>query len=216
MGAPAKLRILLAEDHRLVREGLRRLLEDQPDCEIVAEATDGVEAIDLCGEVSPTIALIDLSMPRLDGIKVIEMLRTRCPEVRLIALTRHDDPSFVARAVSSGATGYVLKQSASTELLSAIRAVAAGRSYVDAAIHMPVAMSRPSRSQSTATADVTLSDSEEQVLRLFAAGWSNQEIATRLSCGAEEVAAQRGTAMRKLGLATRVEVLRFVAERHGL
>jgi DNA-binding NarL/FixJ family response regulator len=209
----AKLRLLLAEDHVLVREGLRRLLNEQEDFEIVGEATDGPEAVQLCTQVAPDIALIDLSMPTMDGIKVMELVHAQCPDVRLIALTRHDDQSFVGRAMSAGAVGYVLKQSASTELISAIRMVAAGTRYVAPSIRMGSPPPSGTRCAIPAAA-APLTAVEEQVLRLVGSGCSNAEIAQRLSLPADDVWSVRRSAMDKLGLVSRADVARY-ANREG-
>jgi two-component system, NarL family, response regulator NreC len=204
--------VLLAEDHEMVREGLRRLINEQPDFEIVAEAADGADAVRLCSETHPALALVDLSMPTLDGLEAIAVLHHACPEVRLIALTRHDDQSFIIKALTSGAAGYVLKQSASTELLAAMRAVAIGHRYLDQAIGTPPpAAPATTSSLAVPSAVMPLSDGEEQVLRLVATGRSNTEIGARLSLAADSVRTIRSAAMRKLGLTTRVDVIRYAA-----
>lgn len=129
-----KLRVLPAEDHVTVREGLRRLVDEQGDMEVVAEAGDGREAARLAQELVPDVAVMDVSMPGWDGLKATRELSGACPQVRVLALTRHEDPGFIAEMLKAGAKGYVLKQSASGELIRAVRAVAAGQCYLDPAV----------------------------------------------------------------------------------
>ena len=131
---PKKIRILLADDHALVREGVRRLFNDQQDMEVVAEAEDGLQALRLVELHAPAIAVVDVSMPGLDGMELAQRMTKSSPHVRIIALTRHTDGSFVRRMLDAGAKGYVLKQSAGTELTRAVRAVAAGDHYIDGSV----------------------------------------------------------------------------------
>ena len=134
MASVTKLRILIVDDHPLVREGLKRLINDQPDMLVAGEAGDGHEALRFAKESLPDVALVDIWMPGLDGARVTQMITDACPQVKVIALTRHDDGGFVRKLLEAGATGYVLKQSALSELTRAVRAVAAGQQFVDASI----------------------------------------------------------------------------------
>lgn len=129
-----KLRLILADDHDLVREGLRRIIENQDDMEVIGEARDGIEAVRLVNERRPDILLVDVSMPGMSGVDVTRTLRTSVPETRAIAVTRHRESRYLTALLDAGACGYVLKQSPSSELLRAIRSVAAGIAYVDAAL----------------------------------------------------------------------------------
>src|SRR5688572_20149340 len=211
-----RLKLLLAEDHVLVREGLKRLIDDQPDMEVVAEAGDGVRAVRLVQDLMPDVALVDVSMPGLDGAHVTQMITASCPRVKVIALTRHDDGSFVRRLLDAGAAGYVLKQSASTELTRAIRTVAAGERYVDSGIRGRSAVPPPSAPAAPATNGAALTTDEEQVLRLIALGHSHQEIATRLSLDVARVLAIRAAATSKTGASSRVAIVRYAETRGWL
>ncbi|HEX6599260.1 MAG TPA: response regulator transcription factor [Gemmatimonadaceae bacterium] len=211
-----RLKILLADDHALVREGLKRLIDDQPDMQVTAEAGDGVHAVRLAQDLTPDIALVDVSMPGLDGVQATQMITAACPRVKVIALTRHDDGSFVRRLLEAGATGYVLKQSASTELTRAIRAVAAGERYVDSAIRGASAVPPPSAPAAPATNTAELTTDEEQVLRLIALGHSHSEIATRLALDVARVLAIRATATSKTGASSRVAIVRYADARGWL
>jgi DNA-binding NarL/FixJ family response regulator len=207
-----KLRIVLADDHALVRDGLKRLIDEQPDMEVVAEAGDGPEALLLCQRVHPDVALVDVSMPVWDGVKTTEMLRARCPQLRIVSLTRHNDESFVRRMFEAGAVGYVLKQSRSADLTKAIRLVANGEHYVDPAMRFaPVAaaVERPTGERLETNSSTTLLPEEEEVLRLLALSQSGREIGERLGFDLDAVSALQRAAMAKLGLQSRLQVIDF-------
>jgi DNA-binding NarL/FixJ family response regulator len=206
-----KLRILLAEDHVTVRDGLKRLVNEQEDMEVVAEAGDGREAARLARELLPDVVVMDISMPGWDGLKATRTLTETCPRVRVLALTRHDDYGFLTEMLRAGAAGYVLKQSASAELISAVRAVAAGRHYLDPSVTGKVvggrAGERPRSDPAESGEPVT--QREEEVLRLIALGYSNKEIAARLSVSVKTVEAHKANGMRKLGLGTRIDIVSY-------
>ena len=145
MASVKKLRILIVDDHPLVRDGLKRLINDQPDMLVAGEAGDGHEALRFAKERLPDVALVDIWMPGLDGARVTQMITDACPQVKVIALTRHDDGGFVRQLLEAGATGYVLKQSALSELTRAVRAVAAGQQFVDASIRLRSPLPRQAR-----------------------------------------------------------------------
>jgi len=205
-----KLRILIVDDHPLVREGLKRLINDQPDMLVAGEAGDGHEALRFAQECLPDVALVDIWMPGLDGARVTQMITDACPQVKVIALTRHDDGGFVRKLLEAGATGYVLKQSALSELTRAVRAVAAGQQFVDASIRAAVTPSSSGAARAEPAApEAPLSLQEQTVLRLVAAAYTLQEIATSLSIDLPEALATRAAAMAKAGLATRTDVVRY-------
>jgi DNA-binding NarL/FixJ family response regulator len=218
MACVTKLRILIVDDHALVREGLKRLIQEQPDMLVVGEAGDGHEALRFAKECLPDVALVDIWMPGLDGARVTQMITDACPQVKVIALTRHDDAGFVRKLLEAGATGYVLKQSALSELMQAVRAVAAGQQFVDASIRRaaPPSPSDSSRPEPAAATEVTLSSQEQTVLRLIAAAYTSQEIATSLSIEMTEVLATRSAAMAKAGLATLTDVVHYAQARGWL
>ena len=205
------IRVLLAEDHETVRQGLRLLLESQPDIEVIAEAANGLDAVKHCQTTQPQVVILDISMPEMNGLAAAKAIRHVLPNTAIVALTRHDDEAFVQELMAAGASGYVLKQSRSTELLNAVRAVAAGGHYLDsllarraseddAAKHSP----RPA----------TISDREKEVLRMMAVGHSNKGIAADLNISIKTVEVHKANAMRKLGLRGRIDVVRF-AILHG-
>jgi DNA-binding NarL/FixJ family response regulator len=207
-----KLRILLADDHALVRDGLKRLIDEQADMEVVAEAGDGPDAVRQCQQCHPDVALIDVSMPVWDGVKTAEMLRSACPDVRIVCVTRHNDKSFVRRMFEAGAVGYVLKQSRSTDLTEAIRSVARGDCFIDPAIRVASvgpARERPTDETLDTRSSATLSADEERVLRLVALSQSGREIGARLALDIETVLALQRDGMAKLGLQSRMQVIDF-------
>ena len=205
-----KLRVLLAEDHLTVREGLKRLVNEQADMEIVAEAGDGREAARLAQELRPDVVVMDVSMPGWDGLKATERLSKVCPQVKVLALTRHADHGFLTEMLKAGASGYVLKQSASEELIRAVRAVAAGQQYLDPTVTAKVVGSYAgARANRGPGSQESVTGREEEVLRLIALGYSNKEIAGRLSISVKTVEAHKANGMRKLGLGTRMDIVSY-------
>jgi DNA-binding NarL/FixJ family response regulator len=205
-----KIRVLLAEDHRTVREGVKFILGSQPDIETVGEAGDGRAALRLAKELSPDVVLMDVSMPELNGLRATEMLCEACPGVRVVALTRHTDRGYMQQLLQAGASGYVLKQSDPSVLLQAVRAVAAGGSYLDPAITGKALEGYFGRRAGGATAaEVHLSERESEVLRHIALGYSNKEIAARLNLSVKTVEAHKANAMRKLDMHSRIDIVRY-------
>jgi len=202
------IRVLLAEDHETVRQGLRLLLEEQDDIDVVGEAADGRAAVEKAQRLRPHVVILDLSMPEMGGLEAAKAIKRVAPDVRIVALTRHDDEAFVKELVAAGTNGYVLKQSRSNELLNAIRVVAKGGSYLDSALvaraHAHAAASEAGRARRTA-----VSDRETEVLRLMAIGHSNKEIAERLGLSVKTVEVHKTNAMRKLGFRGRIDVVRY-------
>jgi len=209
------LRVVLADDHRLVREGLRSLLEAQEEFSVVGEAVDGHETVKVVEQLQPDLLLLDVSMPGAGGVAVAQAVAASCPQVRIIAVTRYTDQAFVTRMLRAGAAGYVLKQSPTAELLRAIRVVATGETYVDASLRAaPASQAPPAPPPDERAAAAPLSPVEEQILQLFARAYSNQEIAQQLSLTVEDVTETRTAAMRKIGLKTRADAVAY-ADRHG-
>jgi DNA-binding NarL/FixJ family response regulator len=205
-----KLRILIAEDHETVREGMKLLINSQPDMEVIGEAGDGLAAIERAQELLPDIVLMDVSMPRATGFQATEKINQLCPQVRVLALTRHTDKSYLQQLVRAGAYGYVLKQSPSAELLRAIRAVGEGRQYLDSAMAGAVLAGYAGDSTlATINRQPWISKREEEVLRLIGWGYSNKEIAAHLDISVKTVEAHRANAMRKLDLHSRIDIVRF-------
>jgi len=205
-----KIRVLLAEDHQTVRKGVRLLLDAQPDIEVVGEAGDGRAALRLAKELAPDLVLMDVSMPEMNGLKATERLLEVCPGARVLALTRHTDRGYMQQLLQAGACGYVLKQSDPSVLLQAVRAVAAGSSYLDPAITGQALAGYFGRKPGGGSvAEVNLSDRESEVLRLIALGYSNKEIAARLSLSVKTVEAHKANAMRKLDMNSRIDIVRY-------
>lgn len=204
------VRVLLVDDHAMVRDGLKRLIDEQAEMEVVAEAADGREALRLAERSAPDVALIDVSMPGWDGPTLAQELTRRCPQVRLIAVTRHDEDVFVKKMLTAGVMGYILKQSAGSELVHAVREVAEGRPYIDPSVRtLHSTQTQVSTNDVPATEDAALTTAEEQVLRLIAAGWTHQRIAEHLSVDMSVALALRASAMQKAGLATRTQIINY-------
>ncbi len=209
------LNILLADDHTLLRQGLVALIEAEADMNVVAEAADGREAILMARLHSPQVAVIDVSMPGVDGIEATTQIRRQCPAVRVLALTRHADPIYMRRLMRAGASGYVLKRSSAELLINAVRAIAAGGTYIEPTLTDGIAVpgagplsagthrSQPRRHE--------LTEREEQVLRHIAWGRSNKEVAAQLGISIKTVEGYKAEALAKLGLRSRSDILR-----HGL
>jgi DNA-binding NarL/FixJ family response regulator len=204
-----KISILIAEDHETVREGLKLILSAQSDMEVVGDAGDGRVAVELAQKLRPEVVLMDISMPGMNGLKATTMLKSCCPESHILALTRHKDDGYLQQMLSAGASGYVLKQSAPSELVHAIRAVAKGGKYLDPAVAGKV-MGRFVGRGMTATENLPeITDREEEVLRLISWGHSNKDIANRLNLSVKTVEVHKTNAMRKLGMNSRIDIVRY-------
>lgn len=205
-----RLRIVVADDHAIVRQGLKLLIDKQPDMTVVGEAADGNRVLERARALEPDIVVMDISMPGMNGLLATRALKQLQPDVAIIVLTRHDEDTHLEELLRAGASGYVLKQSPPPELLQAIRAVAAGGIYLDPAMSDKVADGLlGSRTDHPQQPPATISERESQVLRLVAVGHSNKEIADRLSISVKTVELHKANAMRKLGLAGRVDVIRY-------
>ena len=206
----SKIRILLAEDHQTVREGLKLLVNSQLDMEVVGEAGDGRMAVERARELLPDVIVMDVSMPELNGLQATLKLKQVCPQVRVLTLTRHTDDSYLQELLRAGASGYVLKQSAPAELIHAIRAVASGGNYLDPAITGRVISSYADRQPKPgAEPHESLSDREAEVLRLIAWGYSNKEIAARLQLSVKTIEVHKANAMKKLDIGSRIDIVRY-------
>src|SRR5262245_61542606 len=209
------IRVLLVEDHETVREGLRLLLDSQSDMEVVAEASDGRAAVEFNERLRPQVIVMDLSMPQMNGLQATQAIKRSHPETAIVALTRHDDAAFVDELKKAGASAYVLKQSASRELLDAVRVAAIGGTYLDTQLR-----ARDTRAVSddpggrAGRRPPSVSEREKQVLRMMAVGHSNKEVAEVLGITIKTVEVHKANAMRKLKLRGRIDVVRF-AILHG-
>ena len=204
------LRILIADDHATVRQGLKLLIDSQPDMGVVGEAADGDGVLQQAEALKPDIIVMDISMPGMNGLIATRTLKRAQPQVSIVALTRHDDDTYLDELLRAGASGYVLKQSAPMEFLQAIRAVAAGGIYLDPAMTSRVADGLLARHAEVASQPrATLTERESEVLRMIAIGHSNKEVATQLTISVKTVEVHKANAMRKLGLTGRVDIIRY-------
>lgn len=205
-----RLRILLADDHVVVREGLRLVIEGQKDMIVVCEAGDGATAIQQAQELRPDVIIMDISMPGMNGLVATRTLKRLLPQCVVVTLTRHGDDAYLQELMRAGASAYVLKQSAPAELITAIRTCAAGGQYLDSALTARVTAEFLARDGRRVTQPGgTPSERESEVLRLIAAGYSNKEIATRLTLSVKTVEAHKANAMRKLGLNGRIDIVKY-------
>lgn len=203
------IRVLIADDHALVRSALRALLETQPDFEVVGEAGDGVATLERCHTLKPDVVIMDLAMPGRGGISATEDLRRECPAIRVVALTMHDDPTYVRMARLAGAAGFMLKGGLAAELTRAIRVVHAGGTCFP-----PTASPSPVQARGAAPFDL-LTDREREVLGLIAFGHTTAAIAGKLHISEKTVETHRAHIGEKLGLRSRADLVRFALE-HGL
>ena len=209
------IRVLIADDHAIMRDGLRALVEAQPGLIVVGEAADGHEAWQRSCELHPDVLVLDLSMPGVGGAEAAERIAKDCPTVRVLALTMHEERGYVTRLLRVGAAGYVLKRTAAAELVRAIRAVAAGGTYVDpslaGALLTPPPTPRPAPNADR-TAPSALTTREAEVLRLVARGHSNKDIAADLDISVKTVETHKANGMTKLGLTSRAALVRYGVE----
>ena len=214
-----KTRILLADDHAVLRAGLRLLIEAQADMTCVGEAGDGVELLAQVERLRPDLVLLDLSMPRLGGLAALPEIRRKAPDARILVLTMHADDEYLRQSLKAGAAGYVLKQAADQELLLAIRAVMRGEVYIHPAMTRSLLGDLVDRSRDATAAareEDALSEREAEVIKQVARGHTNQEIADRLALSIKTVETYRGRAMEKLGLTGRAALVRYALERGWL
>lgn len=210
-----KLRIFLADDHAVLRDGLKALVNAQADMEVIGEADNGRTAWLKVKELLPDVVVMDVSMPELNGVQVTEILKRECPQVKVLALTAYKDKAYLDQLLKVGALGYVLKMSAAEELIEALRMVAAGNVYVDQEMTEKIAEGYV-RNQFLrgAMRHRELTNREEEVMRLIAQGYSNKEIATQLDISVKTVESHKTNVMEKLELKSRTEIVRY-AVRQG-
>ena len=204
-----KIRILIADDHAFVREGTRRILEQEPDLEVVAEAGDGEEAVRLASDLKPDVAIIDVAMPKLDGIEATRRIKALCPAVAVLVLSAYDDDQFVFGLLEAGAAGYLLKSVRGHEIVDAIRAVDAGESVLHPSVARKVLnrfASVSSRAQRKKPLEL-LTDREMEVLKLVTKGLSNKDIADGLSLSVRTVQGHLANIFNKLGVSSRTEAV---------
>ena len=203
-----KVRVLIADDHAVLREGVALLIDREGDMCVVGQASGGREALELARQLQPDVAVIDLSMPDMNGVQASEQLLAACPQVRVIALTRHADATYLNRMLGVGAKGYVLKRTAAEDLVKAIRAVASGKTFIDAELRDRLHEDVLGR-RKQATGGAALTGRETDVLRLVAWGYSNMEIARQLNISVKTAEFYRAGAVEKLNLRGRAEIVRY-------
>jgi two-component system response regulator NreC len=212
-----KIRVLIADDHAILRAGLRLLINNQPDMEVVGEAADGPEALRQARQVNPDVLTLDLTMPGGSGLKTLEGLRQACPQTRVLVLTMHEDPSYLRASLAAGALGYVAKSAVDADLLAAIRSIDQGRTFVtmtlsDRGTHQ-VLGDQPTRTEASPQVPVKLlSSREQQVLKLLAQGYTNKEVGTQLCLSVKTIETYRARLADKLGLRSRADFTRYALE----
>jgi DNA-binding NarL/FixJ family response regulator len=208
-----KIRIVLADDHPIVLDGLRNLIRAEPDLELIGEAASGLSALKIVRELRPDVAVLDISMPELNGIVLSRRLAGEMPALRLLVLTLHEDRAYLNQALEAGVRGYVLKRSAVENLVQAIRAVVVGGLYIDPAIVGRVFESKQVNKRLLARKGVApaLTDREADVLKMASLGFTNKEIASRLDVGVKSIETYKARGLEKLGLKTRAELVRYAS-----
>ena len=207
------IRVLIADDHGIVRSGLRMLIDRQADMQVVAEATDGVGALESTQAEHPDVAVLDVSMPRMTGLQAAREIRSHVPGTRVLLLSMHDDAHYFVEGLDAGAAGYVLKRAADTDLIEALRTVAAGRTFLSSEAQR--ALMEEWRSGARPDLDDPLTPRELEVVKLIAEAFTNRQIAETLKVSEKTVESHRANVLSKLGMRDRVELARY-AVRRGL
>ena len=211
----SKLRVLLGDDHTLVRHGLRKILEERPEWEIIAEVGDGREAVRKCVALKPDVAVLDIAMPLLNGIDATQQIVRKVPETKVLVLSMHSDEAYVTRALQAGATGYMLKDSAGKDLLKGIASVAAGQAYFSPAIARLMLDDYVRRVAGSGVADryETLSEREREIFQLIAEARTNKEVAELLEISPATVETHRARILQKLDIHNTAELVLYAVRR---
>ncbi|HQU83262.1 MAG TPA: response regulator transcription factor [Pyrinomonadaceae bacterium] len=208
-----KIKVLIAEDHNIVREGLKMIIDSQPDMETVGEASDGREAVELARKLIPDVVLMDISMPNLNGLTAAAQLKRIAPEIKILTLTRHNDSAYLSELIQAGVNGYVLKQSSAKELIRAIRTIAAGENFLDPAVTDKVFAAFTEGGKNTnlrgEKRTAKLTERESETLRHVALGYSNREIADKFGISVKTIEAHKANAMQKLDLKNRRDIINY-------
>lgn len=206
------VRVLVVDDHAILRDGIRSLLESQDDIEVVGEASDGFEAIDRTEKLQPDVVLMDISMPRMNGLEATRQIKERFPDIKVLILTQHDNREYILPALNAGASGYVLKRSGRREMLEALRQVHEYGSYITSHIAQEIIQVETDKSRNSEDSSQHLTERERQTLKLIAEGKSNKEIALLLGISPKTVSVHRTNIMTKLDLHNLVELIRYASE----
>jgi two-component system, NarL family, response regulator NreC len=214
-----KITVLVADDHPVVRAGVRMLISAQPDMEVVGEAADGAECVERVAALRPHVVVLDLSMPRLAGLPALREIVEQHPDIRVLVLTMHEEPATARQVLDAGAAGFLVKRAVDVELIAAIRAVRRGEIFVHSALTGPLLAMARARAKGDAPHPAPhaepLSPRELEVLGLLARGYTNQQVADRIFVSVKTVETYRARVLEKLGLRTRAELTRY-ALAHGL
>ncbi len=213
-----KIRVFLADDHVCVRDGIKALINEQPDMHVIAEADDGATTINQCKKLHPDVIILDISMPGMNGVKVATQLKPVSPKSKTLILTIHDSTAYLRQMLEAGASGYLVKRATTEELIHAIRSVAKGGTYIDPMLAEKLAapLRRKSADKDDLISEGELSDRETEVLQLTAQGYSSKEIAENLNVGRKSVETYKQRAMEKLGLDSRIEIVRYAVHQGWL
>jgi two-component system response regulator NreC len=205
-------KVLIADDHAIVRAGLRALIREEADLELVGEAAGGYEAIELVGKTRPDVLVLDLSMPDLDGISVTRSIKPNFPDLRILVLTLHEDEALLKEAIKAGAAGYILKRAAESELISAIQTILRGDLYVDPSMVRALLGDPHQTPPQQSTSVEILTPREIEILKLIVEGYTNRQIGEHLNISIRTVEGHRANISDKLGLHSRVELVRYARE----
>ncbi len=210
----SKIKVMIADDHALVREGISAFLRMSSDIEVVGEAADGLEAIEVAREINPDVILMDIAMPRLGGLEATIELKKICPNTKILIVTQYDDKEYVNRLLKAGVSGYILKRAAGTDLIAAIKAVSRGEFYLCPALASDVIDGYLGKKEITVEEPYErLTDREKQVLKLIAEGHTHKEIADMLNISAKTVIAHQTNLTEKLGISSRSALIRFALQK---
>lgn len=207
----SKIKVFLADDHSCVRDGIKALIDGQADMEVVAEANDGTSTLTQCKKLHPDVIVLDISMPGMNGVKVATQLNSISPKSRTLILTIHNSTAYLRQMLEAGVAGYLVKRATTEELIHAIRSVAKGGTYIDPMLSEQLAapLRRKGSDREDLYSDKDLSDREREVLRMTAQGYSGKEIAEHLNVGRKSAETYKQRAMEKLGLNSRIEIVRY-------
>ena len=211
----SKIKVLIADDHALVREGISAFLKFTEDMEVVAEASDGLEAIEKVKQFKPDVVLMDIAMPKLGGLEATVELKKMDPDIKILVLTQYDDKEYISRFLKAGVSGYLLKKAVGSELISAIRAVNRGEIYLFSSIASKVVAGYLGKDREAAAEDPyeKLTDREKQVLKLIAEGYTHKEIGDMLSISTKTVIAHQTNITEKLSISSRAGLIKFAIQR---
>lgn len=205
----SEIKVLIAEDHKIVRAGLKMIIDSQIDMKVVGEADDGHQAIQMTRKLKPDVLVMDVSMPELNGLEAAAKLKRTVPDTKILTLTRHTDKAYIQELLQIGVSAYVLKQSPSVEMLRGIRIVAGGGNYLDPAVTRDIFNLVGRQSRQKDSGNEKLNERESEVLRLIALGYSNKEIAAQLDTSVKTIESQKAAATRKLNIKGRNEIVNY-------